>query len=151
MKNKILQKVFIVFIISSIFCFSSCLSIPTSATSMGPRTLVLDGKTISEDKVGGFISWYCTDYVKDSSVLVEVGYFGAEELEGIGFILYDNGYTGNIAHYSRQGLEHRWDWGENAQYSFVIKNNNTGLYYDFTGVKSGTSIKARTVYKAYKR
>jgi hypothetical protein len=141
----------IIIILIMSFAFSSCISIPASATATGPRTLILDGKSYTEDDVGGFISWYCVDFVNKGSVLVEVGYFGAERLKGIGFILYDNSSTGNFTQYARQGLEHRWDWGKNAQYSFVIKNDNTGLYYDFTGLKSGTSIKAREVYKAYKR
>jgi len=141
----------IIFALIMTFVLLSCVSIPVSTTASGPRTLILDGKAYTEDDVGGFISWYCVDFVYGGSVLVEVGYFGAEELRGIGFILYDNSSTGNFTFYTRQGLEHRWDWGEDTQYSFVIKNDNTGLYYDFTGVKSGTSIKAREVYKAYKR
>jgi hypothetical protein len=47
---------------------------------------------------------------------------------------------------------YRWDWGPNkTDYSFVIKPDGVGLYYDFSYVQKGESIKARDVYKCYKR
>ena len=99
-----------------------------------------------------FTSWYCKDFVEGGPVLVEVGFFGDPGLAGLGFILYDGGYSGERTFYQRTGLEHRWDWGSNGcEYSFVIKTDGTGLYYDFTGVPKGESIKAREVYKCYRR
>ena len=129
----------------------SSIAFPASANPTGPRTLILDGKSISEDEIGGFISWYCVDYIDGGPILVEVGYFGDTEFESIGFILYEGGYIGELTYYSRTGLEHRWDWGPNDEYAFVIKPDGTGLYYDFSSVKVGTSTKARSVYKAYRR
>ena len=125
---------------------------PPSATPSGPRTIVLEGESFSEKDVGEFKTWYCKDYVNRGPVLVEVGFFSNPSLEEFGFILYDGGYTGTIAFYQRTGLEHRWDWGPNlTDYSFVIKTDGTGLYYDFTTVAKGESTKASAVYKCFQR
>ena len=151
---------------------------PPSATPSGPRTIILDGVTFSEDSVGRFTSWYCTDYINGGATLVEVGYITvhdslisilsesteiteliekyelpelSELFEFAGFVLYDGGYSGELATYHRTGLEHRWDWGRATNYSFVIKPDGTGLYYDFSTVPEGESTTAREVYKCYKR
>ena len=82
--------------------------------------------------------------------MIEFGYFC---LDGTtyGFVLYDGGDEGEITHYSRQGLDRRWDWGENGQYSFVITPDGNGRYYDFTNVPAGESTKPAGIYKAYKK
>ena len=70
----------------------------------------------------------------------------------LGFILYDGTNTGEIVLYNRTGLEHRWDWGsKNNSYSFVIKTDGTGLYYDFsTADDDGRKSKADDIYKCRK-
>lgn len=133
-----------------ILLITSCLSVPASATTTGSRTLILDNNTISElDTDNGFTAWFCKDYVYGGKVLVEVGYFDING-ERYGFILYDGGYTGEITTFYRDGLHYRWDWGKDNEYSFVIKTDGVGLYYDFSSSKDGTA-KPREVYSAYKR
>jgi len=140
-----------------IFYLMSCTGIPLrlpSATSTGPRTIILDNENISEKVVGGFTSWFCYDFVyKEKGILLEVGFFGDPGLKKLGYILYDGGFVGKFTHYKRIGLEHRWDWGgaNDTDYAFVIKSDGTGLYYNFTNVKEGESIKARGVFKCYKK
>jgi hypothetical protein len=126
---------------------------PPSATSTGPRSIILDDEVLSEEDAGGFTSWYCRDYVyEERGVLLEFGYFNDPKFAGRGFILYDGGYTGEFTLYQRTGVEHRWDWGPNGtDYSFVIQPSGTGLYYDFSNVSEGESIKARDAYKCYRR
>jgi hypothetical protein len=125
---------------------------PPSATPSGPRTIVLGDEAFTEEDVGGFISWYCQDFVDGGRILVEVGFFGDTSLEELGFILYDGGYSGELAYYHRTGLEHRWDWGPNgADYAFVIKPDGTGLYYDFSSVPYGENTKASDVYQCHQR
>ena len=142
--RKILFTISCLFII---FLLASCLSVPASAVSTGPRTLILEGISISEeDTDDGFTAWYCNDYVYGGNVLVEVGYFDLNG-ERYGFVLYDGGYTGEIASFSREGLDYRWDWG---LYSFVITPDGAGLYYDFSTSEDGIA-KPRYVYRAYKR
>ena len=127
---------------------------PSSATANGPRSIILNGKTISEDEVGGFVSWFCYDFVyEEKGILLEVGTFGDPKLNGIGYILFDGGYTGVSTFYRRTGLEHRWDWGgpNDNDYAFVIQSDGTGLYYDFSNVKAGQSRRANDVFKCYRR
>ena len=170
MKNlSVIIILFVLFI--SLF---SCAIYPPSATR-GTRTLILDGETFSEDSVGKFTSWYCKDYRKGGATLVEVGYISVHDsvisrlsesteisellkdyelpdvsslLEHAGFILYDGGYSGELTIYRRTGLEHRWDWGPDNNYAFVIKQNGIGYYYDFS-MESETT--ANEIYKCYKR
>lgn len=133
---------------------SSCATIktrPPSATPSGPRTLILSDQIISEEDTGGFTSWYCKDFIREDRIVIEVGFFNDTPVDFLGFLLYDGGYVGELALYRRTGLEHRWDWGENTVYSFVLKTNGTGLYYDFSTVSEGESTKARAVYKCYQR
>ena len=150
--KKIHRYCFYLLLAISLLSCSTLISSPPSATQSGPRVLILNGKQISEEDTGGFTSWYCKDYVYGGPVLVEVGFFGNTKYKGLGFVLYDGGYKGELAHYQRVGLEHRWDWGPNQNdYAFVIKPDGTGLYYDFSSAKNGQSIKARDVYKCYQR
>jgi hypothetical protein len=155
MKEVMMLKFFRPFILLAfIVPLFSCISLtpPPSATTTGPRTLVLNGKTITETDAGGFTSWYCTDYVyEEKGILLEVGYFNDPKFNGLGFVLYDGGYTGELAQFQRNGVEQRWDWGSNSQYSFVLKADGTGLYYDFSNVPTGESTKASEVFKCYKR
>ena len=126
--------------------------LPSSVTPSGPRTIILDGEMISEVDVIQFTSWYCKDYIDGEQTVVEVGFYDDIIFNKLGFILYDGGYSGEKTYYNRTGLEHRWDWGPNkTNYSFVIKTDGTGVYYDFSTVPDGESTKGKSVYKCYKR
>ncbi|MBW1613962.1 MAG: hypothetical protein JRJ57_08330 [Deltaproteobacteria bacterium] len=165
MKNIISSISLFVLIISLYSCATHVASLP-STTPSGPRTIVLEGDTISEEDVGKFTCWYCKDYGGYGSTLVEVGHFNfpdslksvlSEEpvlvdlIELGGFILYDGGSSGDYSIYMRTGLEHNWYWGPDTKYQFTIKPDGTGLYYDFTTVPEGESTKPRDLYKCYKR
>ncbi len=129
----------------------SCATFPSATPYGSPRTIILDGDRISESDVGRFTSWYCKDFSYGGRTLVEVGFFGDPELQGVGFILYDGGYSGKSTSYQRRGLEHRWEWGLIGQYVFVIKTDGLGAYYDFSTVPTGESTKPREIYKCYQR
>jgi len=126
------------------------ISIVSVYASKGNRTLILNGVSISEkDTDNGFTSWYCSEFLMEEK-LFEVGYFSING-ENCGFILYDNSDSGEVAYYSRKGLNHRWDWPlENGTYSLWIKPDGTALYYDFEGVPAGQSTRASDVYTAHK-
>lgn len=144
------KKNYIFLLFSVILIFTSCSSIPPSVPNSGSRTLVLNNVPVSKaDTDNGFTCWICFDYVYGGDVLFEVGYF-QKNGQTIGFILYDGGYTGEIAYYSRQGLDYRWDWGPNFEYSIVIHPDGTALYYDFSHSEDG-SAKPKQVYKSRKR
>jgi hypothetical protein len=148
---------FVVFVIFIVFGLASTAttppSRPSSATATGHRTIILNDENFSENEVGGFVSWFCYKYPDEKRLLLEVGTFGDPELRGLGYILYDGGHIGELTHYERIGIEHRWDWGgpEGTTYSFVIKPDGTGLYYNFSNANKGESIKARDVFKCYKK
>ncbi len=136
------------------------------------RTLILGGEEHIESEFVEFVAWKCSDYSSGENTLVEFGralisdnYKNSSEYEKIndsekeaidefikmfGFVLYDGTNTGERALYSRSGLNHRWDWGPEGKYSFIIKPDGTGLFYDFTSAQSGESIKANDVYKCRK-
>lgn len=129
------------------FTFTACATIESS-TSSGPRSINLSGKTYSEAELGKFVSWRCKDFIRPSDTLVEVGVFTKDELAASGFILYDGGDSGVLAHYQRQGLNRRWNWvSGGSNFSFIVKPDGTGLYYDFSSVPLGETTKARDVYK----
>lgn len=68
-------------------------------------------------------------------------------LRGVGFILYDCGYSGNATYYEHEWVDHRWDWGpEDSDYAFVVEPDGTGLFYDFSNVGYGESRSADVVY-----
>lgn len=133
------------------------------------RVLYLSGKEYIEGDPWKFISWKCRDYF-GSRTLVEVGrpllledfqnYIkkqGVDEnemenfekaLKFIGFVLYDGSDTGDITVYYRDGLSHRWDWGpDNGSYSFIVKPDGTGLFYDFSTAENGKKSKADDLFK----
>ncbi len=154
---KTLQKELIVFFAAiAAVAFASCAVPPSAAPSepeatVGPRTIVLDGREFSEEDVGEFTAWYCRDFVRGGRTLVEVGFFDGPFSEKTGFVLYDGGHSGEITFYRRTGLERRWDWGPRSEYAFVITPDNTGLYFDFSSVPEGETTTPREVYKCRRR
>jgi len=155
MKN-ILSPIFLAVLFMSLY---SCgifspngVASPPSATRSGPRTIVLDGDTISEEVVGEFTCWYCKDHNDYyGPTLVEVGFIDNPDYDFFGFVLYDGGYSGEYAIYQRTGLVQRWDWGPGGNYTFTIKQDGFGQYYDFTAVPEGESTKPIDTYECYKR
>ena len=123
------------------------------------RKLILDGEEITENDIGEFVTWKCGKYPSGERVLVEFGkiiisdeYIESEEykkldnskreefgkfINKLGFVLYEGGNVGDFALYERRGLNHRWDWGPDSVYSFIIKPDGIGLFYDFSNSKSG--------------
>lgn len=132
--------------------FVSCVSVPQNA---GSRELTLSGYTVSEADFGGTECWYAVDKYNYDDIVekirFQVGYFKNSPSDG--FILYEDGAVGELAYFSRQGLDFRWDWGSNGEngyrYSFIIEPDGTGLYYDFSTSKDGTA-KPRGLYKTHK-
>ena len=146
---------------------SACETFPEQRSSSleqtTPRTLNLRVKQFTERKPGEFTSWKCNDYSDGGKTLVEVGQIPSDYLKQIsekqksdsviktvGFVLYDGSNSGDITTYERRGLNQRWDWGSNGSYSFIIKPDGTGLFYDFSSTKEGEKIKANEIYKCRK-
>ncbi|WP_155816111.1 hypothetical protein [Sphaerochaeta globosa] len=66
------------------FLLASCVSLipPASATASGPRTLIINTKTIIEEEAEGFTTWVCTDYIDGEKILLEVGFFVDSSFQG---------------------------------------------------------------------
>lgn len=149
MRIKILSRILWVLVMLSLLGCAALASI-----HIGQRSITLGGKTFTESSQGEFITWKCRDYPSGSRILVEVGYFANTDSSSLGFVLFDGGTTGTLTHYGRQGINRRWDWGpgENdqsplgGQFAFVLKPDDTGLYYDFSVVKTGETTKAADIY-----
>lgn len=140
--------------LTSIICIlslivTSCVSMPTEKN----RDLIISGYS----DFGGCERWYAIDkYNYDEfieEVRFQVGYFNSNN---IGFVLYEDGIIGEVANFSRQGLDLRWDWGDyerdgssRYRYSFVIQPDGTGFYYDFSISENGVA-KPRDIYKCKK-
>ena len=140
----------VVFVIATL-SFTACATIMHSSKPSGSRSIILDGDTYSETDIEDFVSWRCGDFVNNYGTLVEVGTFTHSKVSGLGFILYDGGYSGEHTKDTRKGINHRWDWGPNgSEFAFIIKPDGTGLFYDFSYTPSGEQIKANDVYKCYK-
>lgn len=123
-----------------------------SANPDGPRTIILNGNVFTKDGDSDFIAWRCVDFIDGGRTLTEFGYFTQPQLQGVGFVLYDGGYVGELTHYQRAGIDHRWDWGPNrSDFTFVISPDGTGLFYNFTNVSPGESIRPNRVFRCYQR
>lgn len=123
-------------------------------TASAPRVISVNGREIREADAGKFTSWVCQDYVQRGNVVVEVGHFNHPKLSGLGFVLYDGGNSGELASYERAGLLHRWDWGWNENryvYSFLMKPDGTGMYYDFSSASGNHKEKADDVFRCQSR
>ena len=161
-------------LISPIFYLLACATSPNmdfeQPNPKGNRTLILGDEVFKEGEPWQFLSWKCRDFINGGKTLVEVGralfphdykYSSnyreltdekKQELDKflkiVGFVLYDGTDTGDLTFYHRDGLTHRWDWGgDKRSYSFVIKTDGTGLYYDFSTSKDGFKSKADDIFK----
>ena len=136
------------------------------------RTLILEGNELRENEHAKFTSWKCSDYSSEEKTLVEFGQISVSDefkssvksekidsskkgmvdefIKKMGFVLYEGTNAGDFTLYNLRGLNHQWNWGPEGKYSFIIKPDGTGLFYDFTSAEAGESIKANDVYKCRK-
>ena len=115
----------------------------------------MDGEEYKESFFSDTECWKVYSGSYDEATLFRVGYF--KRYDSVGFIFYGTDSTGVKTSFFRRGLDLRWDWGWKDEgdgtgsylYSFVIKPDGTGLYYDFSTSKDGTA-NARDIYKTKK-
>ena len=89
--------------------------------------------------------WSCTDF-GSAEVLVVAS---SNDTKNLGTISVAG--VKHNADYRVQGFNRRWNFGTDGDgypYSFVIKPDGTGLYYDFTS--SDENVKASMVFKCKK-
>lgn len=132
---------FVLFALATACYLTSC----AMAGTPRDRTLHLSGDTVSETEYGGVVRWLAVDKYNsrgDGGVRFQVGYFLDNE---VGFVLYEGGTRGQVAHFYRQGLNLRWDWGD---YAIVMKPDKTCLYYDFS--YKSTDVKPSGIFECSK-
>ena len=91
--------------------------------------------------------WNCYDFFDDRYILT-IGYIPELELDGYhsGKLFLKDADSPIDTVYQLKGIQHRWDWDS---YAIVIQSDRTGLFYDFTGAKSGEERTSKEVYKCY--
>lgn len=92
--------------------------------------------------IGKKISWSCYKNISNIKPLVEIATLSKTE----GYIKIDDSTV--FTSYNRKGFNHRWDWEE---YSFIIKPDGVGLYYDFNFVSEDKTTKPSQVYRCDKK
>ncbi len=140
---------FVMFMVLASFANAQTIHHCSSANPSGPRTIIIEGTAISEVDAEGFTSWSCKENSNDDSIAFEVGFFNSTEDIGVGFILFDGGYSGEVAMYRRVGLDRRWKWGPNVEYAFVLHPDGTGHFCDYSKTGDGESTTADELYRCY--
>ena len=136
---------------------AGCTTLESPSTEPAPskspkhfRTLVLNGMKYSEEVYGSIEIWECREFPDGDKVLFEVGRF--EGVSQYGFILHDGSSSGDLTRYQRQGINKRWSWETTGgSFSFVLKPDGIGHYYDFTGVADGEKIKSTDIFRCSKK
>ena len=96
--------------------------------------------------------WGCRDYVSSYNArpLIYVGKH--HERTSLGYVMLASDSSPTLATYEKQGLEHRWNWGldddqKSYQYSFNIKPDGVGAYYNFAMADENGTAKPQDLYK----
>lgn len=100
-------------------------------------------------------TWWCTDYFqKDKYVLTAVVYKGLSSAQQKGKVwISDVDVDPDFEMiYELDGINRRWNWGLSGNgvydYSFIIKPDGTGLYYNFR--HKDTNVEASEVFRCHR-
>ena len=52
-----------------------------------------------------------------------------------------------VSHFEIDGVDRVWDFGEEFEYSFVMKPGGNAAYYDFRGVEDGEKLPPTQIYR----
>ena len=107
----------------------------------------LNGTIFSVEEHGPFEIWECRRFLGSNKVLFEVGLFKNPKMANVGFILYDRTSYGDLTLYQRRGINKRWDWEtDSGRFSFVMKPDGIGHFFDFSGVPEGEKIESQEAF-----
>lgn len=112
--------------------------------------IILDDTNYDMDDYGGFVTWRCKErYREYARTLIEVGFFTQFKPKELGFILFDGKNSGTFAHYVREGIIHRWNWGgeEFKDYTVTVEPNGDGYYFDMRATKPGEAATSKAAFK----
>ena len=102
-----------------------------------------------------FIEWSCNTFFGSTPIL-KVGYFPyTKKSDGysLGAVTLETNNDLKPVVHRITGIEDKFSWGgeELSDYMLVIKSNNTGYYYDFTGAKSGDLRESKEMFKCIRQ
>ena len=86
--------------------------------------------------------WDCFD-IFDDNYLLSVGYI-PDISDSRGVLFLKDAESPIDTTHTLEGVQHRWDWDD---YSIIIHASGTGMFYDFSGAKSGETRTASEVYE----
>lgn len=102
--------------------------------------------------------WFDDAEIQKETVLVKLfAYTCPDEESGFGYVTpSDRVGLGQEASFKFQGLEYIWLFGLDGQsgyydYTFTIRPDGTGLYYDFSNSKEGGSVRPSQIYSCVDR
>jgi len=144
---------------AALLCAAMALAGCQSNGNQQPQnTTVFDanGQALFVDKLANLAPahhWRCTDRAepKPRQVLFEVAYsennFGNRYPNGgdFGLVAMEPGKA-QVAQFTRNGLDLVWKWGD---FTLVMQPNGDALYYNFTGVARGESIRPSAIYECF--
>ena len=86
--------------------------------------------------------WRCFEYLRfdNKAVLVRLTRETKNSVD-LGFGEVSVAGVTYQAFFRVAGLDRRWDFGDEANYSFIIQPNGDGAYYDFSNVEVGGTTK----------
>lgn len=89
--------------------------------------------------------WECSDWLSRSdTVIIKLKRMRTKNGHELGKI--EVAGTLQETFFRIQGIDRRWDFGTTYEFAFVIKPNQIGLYYDFTGQR-GERIKQSQMFR----
>lgn len=112
--------------------------------------MVVPAGASAQDEFDGAMveQWDCREFSEDNGKILIRLWRASGMKEGFGYLEYAG--ISIPALFTLDGLSLRWNWelghDDTWEYSFAIKPDGTGLFYDFSGVEKGSSTTARDVY-----
>ena len=107
------------------------------------------GSSAQDEFDGAMVEkWECREFSEDyGKILIKLWRINGMK-EGFGYLEYAG--VSFPALFKLDGLSLRWNWeldqDDMWDYSFVVKPDGTGLFYDFSGVEKGDSTRATDLY-----
>lgn len=99
----------------------------------------------------GLRTWKCFEYRKVDERAPVITLIDSEDpssaLDKWAIFIFDKQIE---AYFKLKGLEHTWLFGDDLNYTLLIKPNGLGYYYDFTGVKVGEETNPKDIYSCVK-
>ena len=150
-----MNKFFIIFFL--LLGLSGCITTQENGISYKTKTnLNLSQNKIKDDVIEyKFIQWKCykSSWLnKYKELIYVVGYFPEfqkfDKNNRIGMSFLNNSKSKKLAIYSRQGVQHYWDWGgENFNnYRIIIHPSGNGWLYNFENRKSNEQKSPKQTY-----